>query len=300
MTGKEIGSFIITFERTSHITETIKAIQSQTLGCSKILVVDNSISHQISETIAEVLNEKISICSLGQNLGPAGAAKIGLQKLADEGCQWIYWSDDDDPPADEMVFERLLNLTKKYPEAGAVGLGGGKFNQWTGRTKRLQNFQLKESDEVDFIPGGKSFLIKAEVVRKGILPSTELFFGFEELDYCLKIKKAGFKLYVDGDYWLEQRRKIGAGDPAQQFRSNHWGKQLPTIRTFYSARNMLYILLKNKLYVAFTFNFLKTVLKAIAGFRFGLTYGKLSWKMNMMALTDFLRGKSGMKDMPIY
>ncbi|PZX47639.1 glycosyltransferase [Algoriphagus chordae] len=300
MTGKQIGSFIITFERTTHIKETIRTIQSQTLRCTTILVVDNSISQQISETIAGVLDEKTTICALGQNLGPAGAAKIGLQKLADEGYDWIYWGDDDDPPADELVFERLLNLTKKYPEAGAVGLGGGKFNRYTGRTKRLQNSDLSLSNEVDFIPGNKSFLINAKLVRLGVLPSPELFFGFEELDYCLKIKNAGFKLYVDGEYWLEQRKNIGAGDPGQQFRSRHWGKKLPSVRTYYSARNMLYILLKNGLYVAFIFNFLKTFFKAISGFRFGLEYGMLSWKMNMMALTDFLKGKSGIKDMPLY
>ncbi|WP_339868372.1 glycosyltransferase [uncultured Algoriphagus sp.] len=300
MIGKKLGSFIITYERTTHIKETIAIIKSQTIRSSDILIVDNSITSNVTDSLHADLGENVTIYKVGQNLGPAGAAKIGLQRMTDVGCDWIYWGDDDDPPEDKLVFERLLSLTKKYPKAGAVGLGGGKFNPYTGRTKRLQNSDLSLSDEVDFIPGNKSFLINATLVKQGILPSPELFFGFEELDYCLKIKKAGFKLYVDGDYWLEQRKKMGAGNPDQQFKSTHWGKKLPSIRTYYSARNMLTILLKNRLYFALIYNFLKILFKAISGFRFGLEYGKLSWKMNMMALTDFLRGKLGIKNMPLY
>ena len=55
----------------------------------------------------------------------------------------------------------------------------------------------KDAVEVDMVAGGQTMLVKAVVIRKHILPEERLFFGFEDLDFSLKVRAAGFKIFVD-------------------------------------------------------------------------------------------------------
>jgi GT2 family glycosyltransferase len=284
------AAFIMTYERPDVLPGTINALLTQTVPPDEILIVDNSKGDETKTLIETLSDDRISYYRVGYNSGPAGAAKIGLQKLAEKNYDWIYWGDDNDPPRDKAAFERLLQLASTLPMAGAVGSIGGKLNKVTGRTRNLTNRELGGLCEVDYIPGGKDLVINGSAVRQGVLPSEELFFGFEELEYCLRLKKAGFRIYVDGERWLKSRIQAGNVDPDYRWQGKSFNKPVSS-RHYYSARNMLYILLRNRLYLALVFNLAKTLFKSIAGFRFGFSHGARYFEVHMLALIHFLSGK---------
>lgn len=290
------AAFIMTFERPTIVAETIRKLLKQSCPPQKILIVDNSVSDSTGEVVKSFQESKLSYHRVGYNAGPAGAARLGLEILAGEGYDWIYWGDDDDPPEDDSDFERLLNLARQAPHIGAIGDGGGSFNKYTGRTRRLFNNEIIGLQTVQFIPGNKNFIINAQVVRTGVLPTPGLFFGFEELDFCLKIQEAGYQLYVDGSHWLEKRRRAGLGDIGIKFKDDNWGIKLPGPRQYYSARNMLFIYRGHKLYIAFLFTFIKVVIKSLLGFRYGMEYGKRGFFFYSRALSDFILGRAGSRN----
>ena len=181
----KFAGFIMTYERETILNDTIQAIFSQTLSPEKILIVDNSATHKTEELIKTLNNPKVIYHRVGYNSGPAGAAAIGLQILANEGYDWIYWGDDDDPPVFNTTFEILLKTALTDLKCGCVGVVGQFFNRKSGFIKRVLDEQLQSQGtlEVDTIAGGMSKIVNGSMILNlSILPEEKLFFSFEDLD----------------------------------------------------------------------------------------------------------------------
>jgi GT2 family glycosyltransferase len=225
------------------------------------------------------------------NAGPAGAAAKGLELCAAEEADWIYWGDDNDPPFRADCFERLLKISEFNPFCGVLGAVGQFFDNKKGVINRVQTRLLEKKDwiEVDYIAGGMCMLVNREVAKAGIAPDPNLFFGFEELDFCLKVSQNGYSLVVDSFLFLEAREMWGRLEferPAYQQKKN-------LIREYYSLRNLLYIsevfslpIMKRNLYF-------KWFLKAIYGFRYGFRYGWKNMKMISLAFWHYFRRVMG-------
>ena len=204
----DFAGFIMAYERPEVIEHTLNSIFNQTVIPDKILIVDNSESTRVKDTIHNLNNERIEYFKVGYNAGPAGAAKIGLQKLAEQGYDWIYWGDDDDPPHFEDCFEGLLAISRK--EIGILGVVGQFFSKRTGEVFRVSDGEIRQRSEVsvDSVAGNQCMIVNADVVRQGCLPDADLFFGFEELDFCIKVKKLNFSLIASSDLFLRSREKF--------------------------------------------------------------------------------------------
>lgn len=291
---KNFAAFVMTFERSHLINDTIDKLLAQSLSPEKVLIIDNSVSSKTQDFFSEYKNPKVEYFRVGKNLGPAGAAKIGLERLTQEGYKWIYWGDDDDPPFFKDNFEVLLNMAYTLPDCGCVGAVGQFFNRKNGLIERVSDDVLQKTGElkVDTIAGNMSKIINANVVLKNkVLPDETLFFGMEELDYDLRMQKAGYNLYVDRSMYLRYR-----------LQSNHLGKNVKRglkkdsnrmQRDYYSTRNGLYIFKKNGLMLALLINIFRVFYKMITSFKYGSNYGKRYSKYLWKALRHFLKGKKG-------
>jgi len=293
-TTNYFAAFVMTFERTHLIKDTIDKLLVQSFPPEKILIIDNSITSKTQDFFSDYKNPKVEYFRVGKNLGPAGAAKIGLERLSQEGFKWIYWGDDDDPPFFNDNFEILLKMADSIPDCGCVGAVGQFFNKKNGLIERVQDEELQRSGElkVDTIAGNMSKIVNANVVLKNkVLPDESLFFGMEELDYDLRIQKAGYNLFVDRALYLRYR-----------VQSNHLGKNVKRglkkdsnrmQRDYYSTRNGLFIFKKNGLILALLVNIFRIFYKMITSFKHGSNYGKRYSGYLWRALSHFLKGKKG-------
>ncbi|HEX6200749.1 MAG TPA: hypothetical protein VF150_10825, partial [Thermoanaerobaculia bacterium] len=145
-----------------------------------------------------------------ENLGPAGAAAVGFERLAAAGCDWIAWIDDDDPPGVPDVFERLLAVAEaEGDDLAAVGAFGSRFDWRRGRAVRLADRELRGVVEVDLLGGSAHPLFRTAAVEAVGLPDAALFFGLEEWSFALRLRRAGFRLAVDGEVMLGYRERAG-------------------------------------------------------------------------------------------
>jgi GT2 family glycosyltransferase len=291
----KFGAFIMTYERAQILGDTIERIFNQSLPPEQILIVDNSESLDTKILIENLRHPKIAYHRVGYNAGPAGAAKIGLEKLTAQGFNWIYWGDDDDPPLFPDTFELLFSLINAQKiKPGLVSIVGQYFDSRKGIISRVDDRELRSGNqyiEVDSIAGNQSMLVNAEVVSAGILPDPDLFFGFEELDFCLKVKKAGYKLLVSTDLHLRAREKFGRLNLTAPFYKVKDDRSLT--REYYSIRNLLVICRRHKHYSALAYQLLKTAGKSLYGYRYGLGYGFRNMRTVLVAFLHFMSGKSG-------
>ena len=293
MEGIRFAAFVMTYERPEVLLLTINNLRQQTFPPERILVVDNSISRQTEILLKKNHFINLEYIRVGYNSGPAGASKIGLTKLTELGYNWIYWGDDDNPPRDYMVFEHLFSGVKELQDKGVkLGVFGGKggyFNKFTGRIQSLSNKDLKRGKfvEVDSVPGGHTMLVNSEVIKSGVLPDEKLFFGFEEFDFCLKLKNNGFKIFVDTQSWLNARKKNNTTLDNYRWKSSSFGNEELIDREFLSTRNLLNIFFKNKFLFPFLILIMKSIGKMFLGFVHGTNYGAKMFQIQFKAMCAF-------------
>lgn len=287
----------MTFCRPGILTDTIERILSQTLPPSKILIVDNDTERSAEKVVRKFPGVNIGYHAVGYNSGPAGAATRGLQILFDEGFEWVLWMDDNDPPQFPDVIEKLFEIPVHYtdPERiGMLGAVGVKFDLKKAKTCRFHDNDLKGILEADNVGGGYSPMINRRVYERGVMPDEKLFFGFEELDFSLAIKRAGFVVLISGEELYRHRQKAGR----LNFRRKMYAvKNTKTLwREFYSVRNVVYILkYKEKAAMGLASLFLKVIGKSMVGFRWGWNYGRMNMKYLVSGYYNGWRGRMGRK-----
>ncbi|MGE0929689.1 glycosyltransferase [Peijinzhouia sedimentorum] len=272
------AAFIMTYKREEILQKTIEKLLAQSLPPSKILIVDNDPDCSAKLVWQQLTHPQIAYHSVGYNSGPAGAAFHGLNILFEEGWEWVLWMDDDDPPLFKDSMEELFNIPQQYSEPtkiGMLGAVGVLFDAAQAKTIRLDDDQLQGIIEVDNIAGSQLPLIHRRVWEAGILPSPELFFGFEELDFSLAIKRAGFNILVSGENLHRHREyanrlNFSRGLYAKKDIQKLW-------REYYTLRNLIHILIKKEKNWLGVFRlWFKGIFKSIYGFRYGFAYGWLN------------------------
>lgn len=265
----KIACFLITYNRIDTLSTWIDFVNNQSIKASKIIIVDNSDSDLVVDFFKA---HSFEVFKTYQNNGPSGAAAIGLKNLSDQEFDWIYWGDDDDPPSESNTFESLLKIASEHQNAGIIGKIGGKFFSNRGRTRVFQNSELEMVVNADYVTGGKQMIVSSKVVKSGILPDPKLFFGFEELEFCLRVKDAGFPILVDGKGMLDARNKEGNFDKNYLWKGRSIGDFSRINRQYYSVRNMLYILWSRNEYLGYSFFLIKNLIKIPFSIRYGLSY----------------------------
>lgn len=287
----KLGAFVITFNRPVTLLATIHAIFAQTHPPDFLWVIDNSDNLETDRAIAGLLDFRIRYHRMGYNAGPAGAAAMGLELCNKEGADWIYWGDDNDPPFRTDCFERLLAIRDVNPFCGVLGTVGQFFDRKKGVIKRVQTRLLEKKPwvEVDYVAGGMCMLVSGEVAKLGIAPDPDLFFGFEELDFCLRVSRKGYAIVVDSGLFLEARRKHGK----LEFERPIYQRKENLNREYYSLRNLLMI--SDSLTLPSMRNHLikKWIGKSVYGFRYGPVYGFRNFKLIMLAFYHYLKGVTG-------
>lgn len=285
------GGFIITYNRPEILLQTVATIFSQTHPPDFLWIIDNSDSLETDHALASLLDSRIRYFRMGYNSGPAGAAAKGLELCGKAGAEWIFWGDDNDPPFRQDCFERLLEIRDKNAFCGVLGAVGHFFDRKKGVIKRVQTRLLERKDwiEVDYVAGGMCMLVSGEVARQGIAPNPKLFFGFEELDFCLRTQRRGFSILVDCELFLEARAISGR----TEFERPNYQKKKNLVREYYSLRNLLMISDSLTLNAMKKRLIMKWLAKLFYGFRYGPVYGFRNFRMISLAFWHYWNGKSG-------
>lgn len=301
---------LVTFRRLDELETTFDRLASQTRQLSRLIVVDNGADNSVADLIGRYQGraaKEITYVSPGDNTGPAGGFAIGMERLVggSEDDDWIFLFDDDDPPYFDDTVERAsrfaVEMAARDPDVGGVGISGGRFDLRTGRVIRIGDADLDGPTVVDHVTGGGLPAYRVGAVRHVGLPTADLFFGFEELEYGLRMTDAGHTLYADGDVWLTRRatkREAGLLPPEDTSvrAANRTSVRLaePTWRRYYSLRNLIYLLRDRDLgWTAFKVSLLRGILKPLANLPLAPGMSARYLSMNLRALRDGWLGRLG-------
>lgn len=234
-----------TFRRPRQLLRTLDALAEQTQRLDHLVIVDNGgdvrARHGAAVEAHRAAARSVTILTQSENLGPAGALDVALRHVLTHGeaHDWVVTLDDDDPPqfADTLarLCETMRLLIAVDPRCGAVGFGGSAFLRRSVRTRRLHNSELTGAPvPVDMISGNHMPLVRCSAIRAVGTYDPRLFFGLDDLEFFLRMRRQGWNVYCDSALarrHRDARGRVGARTvPSRRLGPADW-------RRYYSVRN---------------------------------------------------------------
>lgn len=220
-------------------------------------------------------NEKLIIIKNEKNYGFAEGNNIGIRyalKALNPGYVLLL---NNDTVVDKEFLGELVKVAGSDKTAGAVGSAiylyhkpktiqslGGKINMWIGRRRPITKIEENDSGivEVDYVSGA-CILVKREVIENVGLLDEEYFTYVEDVDWCFRIKRKGYKVYssIKSLIWHKGSASTGGGYNSfviyHIFRNNFLFMRknariyyLPTyffFSTYYFTKRFLIVLIKD-------------------------------------------------------
>jgi len=209
---KALYAIIVNWNNYFDTKECINSLRLSSYPVTKIILVDNASTDGSAERLRETYlqDAKVYYIQNEMNLGFAGGVNKGIKHairqsadyvfiinndaIVDKDCIKILYSAMKDDPCIAIAGPRIFY----YHAPQRIWQGGGYFSKLkTGvvipEKGKLQTESPLLVRQVSFLTGC-AMLIKTKVFEKIGFFDEDFFFYAEDADFCLRAKRAGFKL----------------------------------------------------------------------------------------------------------
>lgn len=208
-----------------------------------VVVVDNASSDGSAEYISRNFPWTKLIPNT-INLRYAGGNNIGIDVAIANNADYILLLNND-TIVDENFLTELVNKSESDPSIGMAGpkiyyyshqnviwFAGGGISWWSGWTyhngiRKVDKGQFDKLEKVDYLTGC-CLLVKREVIEKvGKLDESYFMYG-EDVDWCVRASRAGFKLIYVPSSVIWHKVSASSGGNLSWFKN--WNKLKSQIR----------------------------------------------------------------------
>jgi len=212
----------------------------------EIIVVDNgSKVNPITELSAEFPDVVYIRSDL--NLGFAGGNNIGIKAATGD----YYFLVNNDTEFTEGLIQKLVDVLDENPKVGMVSpriqyfddptliqyVGFTQMEYYTCRNSSPGQFD-RNGDDYNAITRptgyahGAAMMVKKEATDKAGLMFENYFLYYEEMDWCERVKRAGYEIWMRGDAVIFHKESVSVG-------RNSWLKEyfMNRNRILFTRRN---------------------------------------------------------------
>jgi GT2 family glycosyltransferase len=224
--------------------DTLAALES--LGGIETVVVDNGSADGSADAVAERFPH-VDLVRAGVNLGYAAGNNVGIRRALERGADWVLLLNND-ATVEPGLPEALEAAAAARPDAGVLACkvlfadsdrlwyAGASFDALLGRSRHER---FGEPDEPGTLgdtvraTGAGMAVSRAAIDAAGLLDE-ELFLYAEDLEWCLRIRKAGFAVVYVPEARVRHRVSAATG-----------GAGSPTT-AYYETRNVLAVVERHR------------------------------------------------------
>ncbi|HZS36040.1 MAG TPA: glycosyltransferase family 2 protein [Polyangia bacterium] len=222
-----LAAVVLNFRTASDTIACVRSLEASARPIDRLIVVDNGSGDGSEERLRAEL-PRAEVLQTGANLGFSGGCNLGVRRALDGGASLVVLVNSDIllPPDCLGALEAALDAHPRAGIAGPAIVGrddprrietrGISFSGWSGRVWNHEFGRRNDAARggVRVVDGvsGALMLIRREVLERVGELENEYFFSFEDLDFCLRARAAGFEtICVDGAIaHHEGGRSIGA------------------------------------------------------------------------------------------
>lgn len=248
-----ISIVILNWNGINDTIECLESLRNIDYDNYNVIVVDNGSKENEAEILNNKYGDRIKIIKNDKNYGFAEGNNVAIRSiLTDNDIKYILLLNND-TVVEKYFLKELIKISEineniaivgptvyYYDQKNLVQSAGGTINMWTGRRKVIGYKKLEDElnlkiQEVDYVTGA-ALLIKTSVVKKIGTLDPEYFTYTEDIDWCYRAKKAGYKIYHVPSSKIYHKESASTG-----------GHMNPRV-LFYIYRNSLIFMKKNACY----------------------------------------------------
>jgi GT2 family glycosyltransferase len=244
--GRKLYGVLVTYRRPDGLATMLDALSVQDRTIDHLFVVDNAPEDGNRSTVDSYVARGLAATyvPVEENTGPAGGISLGMTRVLQmaQNDDWVVLLDDDDPPWEPSWLRQLWSFGAELADVdrmvAGVGTGGSRFDRKRGRLIRIPDEELDGAVPVDVIGGNQLPCYRVAAIRDAGPFRSDLFFGFDDLEFGLRLRAGGWSLYSLGQISLHRRRRRGrvgrSFRPSRRIDAVDW-------RNYYSLRNLVWI-----------------------------------------------------------
>lgn len=244
-----VNAAIVAYNRPNSIQELVESLLWQTYPVHQIIIIDNSRTDAV-ELALKSYGDRLFYQRMKENVGSAGGFSRAIE-IASKESDFVWVFDDDMNVKNDALFELMRHLSQ-LSQDGKLGV----MRCWYEDSPETSPKEIS-----DF--SWRGTLISTRVIHEIGLPDPSYFLYGEDVDYALRIRKAGYRLYYipSSVMWVNSS--------PTKLRMHFFGKPMEIhhspFRLYYAVRNeiRLYkkhlLLLKLLRAIAYTLKILVTV-----------------------------------------
>ena len=235
----KVAVVIVNWNRKDLLLEAIGSCYAADYSNLTMILVDNGSEDGSIAAVKDAYPETVIIANK-DNLGFARGSNQGLEKAIDMDMDYILFLNND-ATVETNAIQQLVDLLETHTKAaaaapyifyhnrqGLIWYGGGIVAFWRGliahrHIRRKFNPQKHKQRETDYLTGCV-FMIKADVLRN--VGGFDLSLGMysEDVDLSLRIRHAGWELWVTPDARSFHRVSASTGGELSPFKAFHRGR----------------------------------------------------------------------------
>jgi GT2 family glycosyltransferase len=199
--------------------------QKNSYPAIEIIVVDNA-SSENPVPDWEKKYPDVRFIRSEQNLGFAGGNNLGVAAAKGDYLFFV----NNDTIFTENLIQTLVQTLEQHPQVGMVSpkilyydqpdmlqyAGYTDINYFTARNACIGQYET-DNGQYDHLEGptgfahGAAMMVKREAISKAGRMAENFFLYYEELDWCSRIKRAGYEIWVNMKARIYHRESISVG-----------------------------------------------------------------------------------------
>jgi GT2 family glycosyltransferase len=245
--AESVAVVVVTYNRADLLGRMLDGLAAQTHQPDAVYVIDNASIDHTATILAHRHDLPLHVTTTSDNLGGAGGFHLGTQQAYGAGHDRIWLMDDDVVPAPDCL-EVLLShdeaclLTVREDTSGRlVEKAATRFdltNPLSVRPKRSMvetdygdRASMPEKVEIENV-AFEGFMVRRDVIDTIGLPDPSFFIFYDDADYAVRARRAGFRIWAVRDAVLVRQL-----DFDQQHDLSGW-------KGFYMYRNLFVVHLR--------------------------------------------------------
>ena len=246
MTEKNLAVVVVTYNRLQLLTRCLQKLEKQTYAIDNLIVVNNASTDAVTADFLDSYTGSLPLTAIHNeiNTGGAGGFHTGIKQAHQLGYEWIFIMDDD-VFADSHCIEKLMAVdhpcmiaVREYKDGQLVERAAIEYNlsnpfylnpkRHAICDKYKNRNDMPATIDVDNV-AFEGFMIKREVIDIIGYPEAKYFIFYDDVDYALRARRAGYSIKAVRDAKLIRQLPFD-----QQGAIDSW-------KAFYMFRNLFYI-----------------------------------------------------------
>lgn len=234
----------INYNSKKETLELIQSLQQTTYRNWELIVVDNASKDNPTEEILQ-LNPNVKIIVSDSNLGFAGGNNLALEYCSGDLIFFVNNDTELEPDCLEILVRTVEKLNENavvspkfqyYHSDGLLEYAGcTNINPFTARNKAVgygeKGDNYKGLIETFYAHGGGMMVPKAVIDVVGTMED-DFFLYYEEMDWCERIRRAGYKIYCQRDALIYHKESASVG-------------RMSPLKAYYINRNRILFMRRN-------------------------------------------------------